>query len=410
MIPDMSYAHASESAPVAAPRSGERLESLTRRAKRPELVGLVLLSAVLNLWALSRNGWANDYYSAAVRSMSTSWHDFLFASFDKAGLMTVDKPPLALWVQALSVRVFGFNSLAILVPQALMGVATVVLAYDLVRRRFGRFGGAVAGLALALTPISVAISRHNNPDALLVLCCVAALWFAVRGMEDGRTRWIVLAGVSVGLAFETKMLVALVVVPGIAAAWLWARPVAGRTLASLRALLWGALAALLVGGAWPALVELTPAGQRPWISGTSSNTIWSLIFEYNGLGRVNGQTGGPGGVGGTMFGGTPGVGCSTLPSEARMGGSWASPSSRLSRFSGRRACDAQTPEVRGWWRSAARSPPRRSSSPSHPGSSTPITSRFLRLSRPRSSAPAPRRCARAVVRCAGSPSRARCSA
>jgi len=308
MIPDMSYAHASESAPVAAPRSGERLESLTRRAKRPELVGLVLLSAVLNLWALSRNGWANDYYSAAVRSMSTSWHDFLFASFDKAGLMTVDKPPLALWVQALSVRVFGFNSLAILVPQALMGVATVVLAYDLVRRRFGRFGGAVAGLALALTPISVAISRHNNPDALLVLCCVAALWFAVRGMEDGRTRWIVLAGVSVGLAFETKMLVALVVVPGIAAAWLWARPVAGRTLASLRALLWGALAALLVGGAWPALVELTPAGQRPWISGTSSNTIWSLIFEYNGLGRVNGQTGGPGGVGGTMFGGTPGVG------------------------------------------------------------------------------------------------------
>ena len=185
---------------------------------------------MLNLWALSRNGWANDYYSAAVRSMSTSWHNFLFASLDPSGVMTVDKPPLALWVQALSVRVFGYHPLSMLVPQALMGIAAVALAYDLVRRRFGRLGGFVAGLALALTPITVAIFRYNKPDALLVLCSVAALWFTVRGLEDGRTRWLVLAGVCVGLGFETKMLVALVVVPGIAAAWLWCAP--RRTLAA----------------------------------------------------------------------------------------------------------------------------------------------------------------------------------
>ena len=169
---------------------------------------------MLNLWALSSNGWANDYYSAAVRSMSSSWHNFLYASADPSGVMTVDKPPLALWVQSLSVRVFGYHPLSMLVPQALMGVASVALVYDLVRRRFGRVGGFAAGLALALTPITVAISRHNNPDALLVLCCVAALWFTVRALEDGRTRWLVLAGVSVGLGFETKMLVALTVVPG----------------------------------------------------------------------------------------------------------------------------------------------------------------------------------------------------
>src|SRR3954462_5502466 len=184
-----------------------------RTLKRPELAALLVLAAVLNLWALDQNGWANDFYSAAVRSMASSWHNFLYDAFDPSGVMTVDKPPLALWVQALSVRAFGFNSLSILVPQALMGMASVGLVYDLVRRRFGRAAGFVGGLALALTPITVAISRHNNPDAMLILCCVAALWFLVRGLEDGRTRWLVLAGVFVGLGFETKMLVALVVVP-----------------------------------------------------------------------------------------------------------------------------------------------------------------------------------------------------
>jgi 4-amino-4-deoxy-L-arabinose transferase-like glycosyltransferase len=269
-------------------------------------VAVLSLAAVLNVWALARNGWANEYYAAAVKSMSGSWHDFLFASLDKTGVMTVDKPPLALWVQALSVRVFGFHSLSILLPQALMGVASVALVYDLVRRRFGRAGAFVAALALALTPITVAISRHNNPDSLLVLCCVAALWCTVRALEDPRTRWLVAAGVCVGLGFETKMLVALVVVPGIAAAWLWVAPAARGRWHALRQLLAGGGAMLLVGGAWPLLVELTPAADRPWISGTSDNRVLSLIFEYNGLGRVDGQAGGPGGVGGTMFGGTPG--------------------------------------------------------------------------------------------------------
>ena len=283
-----------------------RARAFARRAPRPELIGLLALAALLNLWALSRNGWANEYYSAAVRSMSSNWHDFLYASLDRGGVMTVDKPPLALWVQALSVRVFGFDSLSMLVPQALMGVASVALVYDLVRRRFGRVGGFVAGLALALTPIAVGVSRHNNPDALLGLCCVAALWCTVRGLEGGRTRWLVAAGVCVGLGFETKMAVAFAVVPGIVAAWLWISPAGRGWLHTLRQLLAGGGAMVLVGGAWPALVELTPASDRPWISGTSDNRVLSLILEYNGLGRVDGQAGGPGGGGGNMFGGTPG--------------------------------------------------------------------------------------------------------
>ncbi|HEY3759652.1 MAG TPA: glycosyltransferase family 39 protein [Solirubrobacteraceae bacterium] len=303
----------------------------------PEPLALALLAGLLNFWDLARNGWANTYYTGAIRSMSSSWHNFLFASFDPSGVMTVDKPPLALWIETASVKLFGFHSVAILAPQGLMGIASVLLVYDLTRRRFGRPAGFLAGLVLALTPITVAISRHNNPDALLVLCCVAALWCAVRALEDRRTRWFVLAGVCVGLGFETKMLIALVVLPGIAAAWAWCRPArasaGGRGLeespvvdaslqrprraharARVRArrgpftnAFTAAVAMLVVGGAWPLLVELTPAGQRPWISGTADNRILSLIFGYNGLGRIEGQSGGPQALGGSnVFGGSTG--------------------------------------------------------------------------------------------------------
>jgi 4-amino-4-deoxy-L-arabinose transferase-like glycosyltransferase len=245
--------------PLSTPVASARVRA--RRLPAPELVGLVALAAVLNLWSLSRNGWANDYYSAAVRSMSTSWHNFFFASFDASGVMTVDKPPLALWVQALSARVFGYHPLSVLVPQALMGIAAVALVYDLTRRVFGRTAGFVAGLVLALTPITVAISRHNNPDALLVLCCAGAVWALVRALDDGRTRWLVLSGLLVGLGFETKMAVALMVAPGIAAAWLWFAP-AGRARA-FRQLLAGGAAMAVAGLAWPVAVWLTPAADRP---------------------------------------------------------------------------------------------------------------------------------------------------
>jgi 4-amino-4-deoxy-L-arabinose transferase-like glycosyltransferase len=285
---------------------GARLRVRDRVAVRyPELFGLLGLTAVLYLWNLGVNGWANMYYSAAVRSMSTSWHDFVFASLDKSGLMTLDKPPLAFWVQALSARVFGFHPLSLLVPEALMGVAAVGLAYDLTRRRFGRAAGLAAGLVFALTPITVAVARHNNLDELLVLCCVAALWCAVRALETGRTRWLLWSGVCVGLGFETKMGVALLVVPGIGAAYLYVAP-RGRVRA-VRQLLAGGAAMAVVGLAWPLLVTLTPAADRPWVSGTSDNSVWSLIFGYNGLGRVAGQSGGPGGVPrGVLFGGATG--------------------------------------------------------------------------------------------------------
>jgi 4-amino-4-deoxy-L-arabinose transferase-like glycosyltransferase len=304
-----------------SPGAWARARSLTIARVAPELIVLVAVSATLNFWNLSINRWANTYYSAAVRSMSTSWHNFLYASLDPSGVMSVDKPPLALWIQALSVRVFGYHPLSILVPEALIGVATVVLIYDLVRRLFGRAAAFVAGVALAATPITVAMSRHNNPDALLALCCVAALWFFVRAIQDGRTRWIVLSGVMVGLGFETKMGIALVVVPGIVFAWLWLRPRGWRR--AIDQLIAGGIAMLVVGGAWPLLVQLTPAADRPWIAGTANNNILSLIFDYNGLGRVAGQNGGP-----------PSTGAHTLGGAATFAGGAISPAGALSTTNG----------------------------------------------------------------------------
>ncbi len=277
--------------------------SLTALRSRPEVPALAAVASGLNLWGLSVNGWANTFYAAAAHSMAHSWHDFLFASLDRAGLMTVDKPPLSLWVQALSARIFGFGPLSLLVPQALMGTAATVLVYDLVRRGFGRRAGIVAGLAFATTPIQVAMARHNNPDELLVLCCVAALWLAARALEDGRTRWLVACGAMVGLGVEAKMGAALMVVPGVAAAYAWVAP-RGRATA-IRQLAAGGAALTVIGLAWPVLVTLTPASDRPWISGTSDNSIWSLMLGYNGLGRIAGQAGATGGGG--LFGAPGGV-------------------------------------------------------------------------------------------------------
>src|SRR4051794_32927123 len=199
MIAAMSTSISSAAAAEAPLRPRARAISIPR--PRPELLCLVALAVVLDLWALNQNGWANEYYGAAVRSMASSWHNFLYDSFDPSGIMTVDKPPLALWVQALSVRAFGFHPLTMLVPQAGGGGGGAALLSPPAGRGSARAGGWGAALVPAPPRMRVAISRHNNPDALLVLCSVAALWFLVRALEDGRTKWLVWGGGVGGLGF-----------------------------------------------------------------------------------------------------------------------------------------------------------------------------------------------------------------
>jgi 4-amino-4-deoxy-L-arabinose transferase-like glycosyltransferase len=274
---------------------------------RIALAGVLVIAAFLNLWRLDQNGWANEYYSAAVRSMLHSWSNFFFVSFDPGGLVSVDKPPLSLWLSAASAKAFGYSGVSVLLPSALAGIAAVGILYLLVARYFGRVAGLVAALALAVSPVSVAVNRDNNPDALLAFLLVAVAYAGARAVEGGRLRWGVATAVLVGLAVNTKMMAALIVVPAVAVAYLLLAPVRFRTrlwhLAASTAVL------VAVGGAWIAAVELTPASERPYVGSTSDNSALSLLLDYNGLGRITGQEGGTsrgGGLGGA-FSGTPGV-------------------------------------------------------------------------------------------------------
>ena len=177
-----------------------------RWLRRGALGALLAGTGVLYLWGLSASGWANAFYSAAAQAGSRSWTAWFFGSSDAANAITVDKTPAALWVTGLSVRLFGLSSWSILVPQALMGVATVALLYAAVRRTAGPAAGLLAGTVLALTPVAVLMFRFNNPDALLTLLLVGAAYATLRAVEAGRARWLVLAAALVGLGFLTKML------------------------------------------------------------------------------------------------------------------------------------------------------------------------------------------------------------
>jgi 4-amino-4-deoxy-L-arabinose transferase-like glycosyltransferase len=285
--------------PVSAPAQRVRRRSWGRSRERTALAALLGATATLYLVGLSRSGWANQFYAAAAQAGSRSWKAFLFGSLDASNFITVDKPPAALWVMDASVKLFGVNSWAILVPQALEGVAAVALLYAAVRRVSGPTAGLLAGAALATTPVAALMFRFDNPDALLVLLMTAAAYATVRAIDGARSRWLVLAGALLGFAFLTKMLQGLLVVPAFAVAYLIAAPapLARRVRHTLLA---GAALAVSAGW-WIVLVEVWPAGARPYIGGSNSNSVLQLIFGYNGVGRLTGAdnngnvTGGTGG-------------------------------------------------------------------------------------------------------------------
>jgi 4-amino-4-deoxy-L-arabinose transferase-like glycosyltransferase len=302
------------SPPVADRRRRSQLVGLLRgRAEdpawiRPSLLGLLLATAVLYAWNLGASGWANSFYSAAAQAGSVSWKAFFFGSSDSANSITVDKPPAALWIMALSVRLFGLNSWSILLPQALEGVGAVGLLYLAVRRTSGAVAGLIAGAVLAVTPVAALMFRFNNPDALLVMLLVAAGYCVIRATETGSARWLALAGALVGFGFLTKMLQALLVLPAFALAYLIAAP---NPLASrIRRLLLAGGAMLLAAGWWIAIVSLIPARYRPYIGGSQHNSILELTLGYNGFGRLTGNEtgsvggGGTAGNGGGMWGAT----------------------------------------------------------------------------------------------------------
>ncbi|HEY7968385.1 MAG TPA: glycosyltransferase family 39 protein [Candidatus Limnocylindrales bacterium] len=268
---------------------------------------VALLAAALFLVNLTVSGFANTYYSAAALAASQSWSAWFFGSIDPANFITVDKPPLSTMVMGLSVRLFGLSSWSILVPEALMGVATVVLLMAIVRRTFGSPAAVIAGLVAALTPAAVLIFRFNNPDALLTLLLTAAAYAFVRSLDGGRLRWVAFAALLVGLAFNTKYLQAWLVLPAFAVVWTVAAP--GSIAHRVRGLLVAFAGTVLASGWWIAVMELLPTSVRPFVGGSTNGSALDLVLGYDGLGRIFGGSGGPagGGPGGGGFSGAPGL-------------------------------------------------------------------------------------------------------
>ena len=265
------------------------------------LVGIVLLSAFLNIWNLWNQG-GNAFYAAAVKSaLINPWAGF-FGSIDPAGFITVDKPPVGIWVQALFAAVLGYQEWICVLPEALAGIGCVILIYFIVSRPFGKTAGLVSALALAVTPIFVAISRNETMDSLMIFVILLAVWVVLKAARERSLLYLLAAAALVGLAFNIKMIQAFIIIPAIFVVYLW-----GATgLDWKKRILHLVLAALVLAAvslSWALVVDAIPADQRPYIGGSGDNTVLGLVINYNGIHRLgiggsgmgSGMGGGPGG-------------------------------------------------------------------------------------------------------------------
>jgi 4-amino-4-deoxy-L-arabinose transferase-like glycosyltransferase len=249
---------------------------------RPTLLVVAALAGLSYSWHIGTE--IEIFYAAAVRSMSHNWHDFLFGAFDPAGTITVDKLPGAMWVQALSVRLFGFHVWSIMLPSAVEGVLTVLVLYRAVRRLAGPLAGLAAAVVLAASPATTTLNRGNIPDSLMILLVVLAADSMVTAILDNRWRSVVMAAAWVSLAFQAKMLEAWLVLPALGLAYLLAGR--GTTTARLgRLVVLGATTAV-VSLSYMIFVSLTPASQRPYEDGSTTNSVFHMVFVYNGFSRL----------------------------------------------------------------------------------------------------------------------------
>jgi 4-amino-4-deoxy-L-arabinose transferase-like glycosyltransferase len=336
--------------PERPPRGRFKRLMLGRRCDprwaRPALWAVLVLAAVLYSWDLSRNGDANAFYAAAVLSETESWKAFFYGSLDSASFITVDKPPFAFWVMALSARVFGFNSWSLLLPQAAEGVAAVAVVYAAVRRSVagltgerGAYAAAlIAALALTVTPMVVAIDRDDNPDTMLTLLLAIGAWGlleslrAGRADQDGQTGldeqasvaqpgkghpllWLMVSAVAFGLAFNTKMLEGFIALPILPVVYLLASKARLRTRIVRLSAAGGVLAVVTLS--WMTIVDLIPKTSRPYVGSSSNDTVWNLAVGYNGFGRI---TGGGAGFGGAGTGTSAGTGGATGAGHAGAAG------------------------------------------------------------------------------------------
>ncbi|MFL0267032.1 glycosyltransferase family 39 protein [Candidatus Clostridium radicumherbarum] len=246
---------------------------------------ITLLSAMLNFVNLNIEGTANAYYAAAVKSMTMSLKNFFFVAFDPSSFVTIDKPPLGYWFQAISAKVFGFSGWSIILPQALAGVISVIVIYFIVKRSFGTLAGLISSLCLAVTPVFVAASRNNTVDNVLVLALLLACWTLSIAAEKGKFKYLILSMVLIGIGFNIKMLQAYMIIPAIYITYLLTSAVTFKK--RLLHLTLGTVVLLVVSLSWALIVDAVPASNRPYVDSSTNNTVMELIVGHNGLERLS---------------------------------------------------------------------------------------------------------------------------
>jgi len=259
----------------------------------PVLIGIILLAIFLNMYGIWKDQYANAYYTSAVTSMLQSFHNFFFVSFDPGGFVSVDKPPIAFWVQTLFASVFGVQGWSVILPQALAGVGSVMLVYVLIKPSFGNTAARLAALVAACTPIAVAVSRTNNIDSLLLFTLLAATWLLFKAAKTQKWSWFIAAFAMIGVGFNIKMLQAFMVLPAFYLFYLLAYSVDWKKKLGILAASTAAL--LIVSISWATIVDSTPAANRPYVGGSQTNSVLELAFGYNGIARLTGQSGMGGG-------------------------------------------------------------------------------------------------------------------
>ena len=277
------------------------MELLKKYGHGLALALILILTGFLTLYLVGNEGFSNSYYSAAIRSMMTNWHNFFFASFDPGGFVSVDKPALGLWLQVLSAKIFGFYGWSLILPEALAAVVSVAIVYHLAKRSHGKSSGLLSALVFSVTPILIAVSRSNNLDSSLIMTLLFAVWALIAAAEKGSLKHLILAMALVGIGSNIKMLEAYMVLPAFYLVYfmtsdLKIRKKVGHLAAATVVL-------LAISLSWAIAVDLTSADQRPYVGSSQTNSELNLAIGYNGIERITGiEYGNTAGAGGGIDG------------------------------------------------------------------------------------------------------------
>ena len=253
------------------------------------LVFILFVGAFLRFSRI--NDFDNPYYTATAFSVIKTWNNFLFASSDPLGVVSVDKPPLAFWLQGIGIYLFGTEKWAVNIFQAILGIISILILYSLIKPTFGRISALVSSSILCVIPSSVIIDSRNEPDALMMFLVLCSSFFIIKSVRSNNVFWLIPFALFIGLAFNTKMLVALIPLPVFFLYYFLSKD--ENLFKKIKHLFLTSLLITIISFSWVFIVWITPSNERPWVGSTSDNSIWTLVFEYNGFNRFEGFLGRP---------------------------------------------------------------------------------------------------------------------